>query len=73
MYYSTSANFPYYVGPKIYLILYPSVGNLTTHIAIEYTSKQNRSYLGINIHNATSLFTYLIGRRQPHKKVGFLT
>jgi hypothetical protein len=34
MYYSTSANFPYYVGPKIYLILYPSLGKLTTHIAI---------------------------------------
>ena len=31
MYYSTSANFPYYVGPKIYLILYPSLGNLSSH------------------------------------------
>ena len=39
--------------------MYPSVGNLTIHIAIEYTSKRNRSYLGINIHNPNIGFANL--------------
>ena len=43
----------------IFQILYPSFGNLTTHIATEYTSKRNRSYLGINIHNASIGFANL--------------
>ena len=48
--------------PKIYLILYPSFGNLTTHIAIEYTSKRNRSYLGIN-NQLEMICAYLIIKR----------
>ena len=46
MYYSTSANFPYYVGPKIYLILYPSLENKTTHITINLLVFERKRYRG---------------------------